>query len=103
MRRQIRPLCRAQFNTLQFPSIASGREPVATCSLLLEMSSLTGASSLLDNAFMDVPRETVDVPLETMDVQRGGYARDLFLPFFTWAVPSWDLHLQELLGTPCRV
>jgi hypothetical protein len=31
---------------------------------MLEVSSLTGASLLLDDACMDVPRETVDVPRE---------------------------------------
>jgi hypothetical protein len=45
----------------------------------LEMSSLTGASSLLDDASVDVPCETVDVPCE--------YAQDRFPPSFSWAVP----------------
>jgi hypothetical protein len=95
MRRRIRPPCRAQFNTLQFPPITCGRQPDATRSLSVKVSSLTGASSLLEGVCMDVPRETVDV--------QPAYARDLFPPLFPRAVPSWDLHLRELLGTPCRV
>ena len=49
-------------------------KPDATRLLSLKVSLLTGASLLLDDACMDVPRETVDILL--------AYARDLFPPYF---------------------
>ena len=57
---------RVEHNSTPFNSLQSREadEPDATGSLSLEVSSLTGASSLLDDACMDVPRETVDVPRE---------------------------------------
>ena len=63
MRRRIRPPCSAQFNTLQFLPIARSDKPDATHLLSLKVSLLTGASLLLDDACMDVPRETVDILL----------------------------------------
>ncbi len=65
------------FNFLQ---LRAAGEPDATRSLSLKVSSLTGASSLLDDACMDVPRETMDM--------QPAYAQDLFPPSFSWAVPS---------------
>jgi len=55
-----------EHNSTPFNSLQSREadEPDATLSLSLEVSSLTGASSLLDDACIDVPRETVDVPCE---------------------------------------
>ena len=57
---------RVEHNSTPFNSLQSREadEPDATRSLSLEVSSLTGASSLLDDACMDVPRKTVDVPHE---------------------------------------
>ena len=49
------------FNSLQ---LQEADEPDATRSLSLEVSLLTGALSLLDDACMDAPRESVDVPRE---------------------------------------
>ena len=65
------------FNFLQ---LRAACKPDATRSLSVKVSSLTGASSLLDDACMDVPRETVDMPPV--------YARDLFPPSLPRAVPS---------------
>jgi len=50
-------------------------KPDATHLLSVKVSSLTGASLLLDNAWMDVPRETVDM--------LPAYTRDLFWPSFS--------------------
>ncbi len=57
---------RVEHNSTPFNSLESREadEPDATGSLSLEVSSLTGASSLLDDACMYLPRETVDVPRE---------------------------------------
>jgi hypothetical protein len=65
------------FNSLQLCAVG---EPDATCSLSLKVSLLTGASSLLEDACMFVPCETVDVS--------PAHAQDLFPPSFSWAVPS---------------
>ena len=60
------------FNFLQLCAVD---KPDATHSLSLKVSLLTGALSLLDDACMDVPRETVDM--------LPAYARDLFLSSFS--------------------
>ena len=67
------------FNSLQLH--ATG-EPDATRSLSLKVSLLTGASPLLDDVSLVVPRGS-----RTVDRQPT-YARDLFPPSFLWAVPS---------------
>jgi hypothetical protein len=70
--------------------------------LLLEVSSLTGASLLLDVPWwwtLDVPREAVDVSCE-------GWCISVCMqscPTHFGSGPMWDLHLWELLGTPCRI
>jgi hypothetical protein len=65
--------------------------------LLLELSSLTGASSLLD-----VPCWwTGDVPREAVDVSREGRCISVHTrscPALLGGGPTWDLHLRELLG-----
>ena len=68
---------RVEHNSTPFNSLQSREadEPDATRSLSLEVSSLTGASSLLDDACMDVPRETVDM--------LPAYAQNLFPSSFS--------------------
>jgi hypothetical protein len=74
------PLVEHNSTPFNFLQNACGRQPDATHSLSVKVSSLTGASSLLDDACLDVPRETVDA--------LSAYARDLFPPLFPRAVPS---------------
>jgi len=62
------------FNFLQ---LRAAGKPDATRSLSLKVSSLTGATSLLDDACMDVPLETVD--MQPVYV----YVRDLFPAHFS--------------------
>ena len=64
------------FNSLH---LHAAGEPDANRSLSLQVSLLTGASLLLDDACIDVPRETVD--MQPAD------ARDLLPPSFSWAAP----------------
>jgi hypothetical protein len=90
----------------QRPSISFNCErrasQVQLVHLLLEVSSLTGASLLLDVPWW----WTVDVPREAVDVSREGWCISVHTrscPALFGGGPTWDLHLWELLGTPCRI
>jgi len=75
------------FNSLQSREVD---EPDATRSLSLEVSSLTSASSLLDDACMYVPRETVDVvrtpEIFSHPLFHGRFLRETCIFWSSWAL-----------------
>ncbi len=90
----------------QCPSISFNCErwasQVQLIHLLLKVSSLTGASLLLDVPWW----WTMDVPREAVDRSREGRCISVCMrscPTLFGGSPTWDLHLRELLGTSCCV